>query len=517
MRKKILFILFSTIAAVSLRADLHLPAIFSDHMVLQREQGNRIWGWDAPNTKITLSFSGTNYTSTTDTEGKWTITLNASPANAHGQSIAIQGTTSREIKDVLIGEVWICSGQSNMEWFLSKVRDGDLAILAAANPQIRLIHVTKVGTQELQDDFKGRWDLCTPETVANFSAIGYHFGSNLQAVLDVPIGLIDNAWGGSAAEAWVRRETLANHPTLARMLPYTEKREAYFATPESKIDYAEKIEQWEEAVALAKSENQKVPRKPQSPENWLGGNKRVGNIFAGVLHPTIGYGIRGVIWYQGEANATRAANYRELFPLLIQHWREEWNQGDFPFYWVQLADFKQEKQEPGESDWAELREAQTLTQNLPETGQAVIVDLGDAENIHPRRKQEVAARLTRLALAKTYGYEIPYRSPEYSSLEIEDDVATVHIECYGSSLVIFDSKEAKGFAICGKDRVWHWAEAKIVGGDQIQVTSEQVNDPVAVRYAWADNPVCNVISKDDLPLTPFRTDDFPMTTEPKSE
>ena len=225
--------------------------------------------------------------------------------------------------------------------------------------------------------------------------------------------------------------------------------------------------------------------------------------------------MKGVIWYQGESNASRAFEYAELFPFLIEQWRKEWNQGDFPFYWVQLANHQTRLSEPGESMWAELRESQTKTMKLPNTGQAVIIDLGEGWDIHPKNKHDVAARLVRWALVKDYGMNFPYRSPEYKSLQIDGNKAIVTMDCFGSSLRPFDVKEAIGFAVCGEDKVWHWAKGTIVGKDKVELTSDRVEKPFAVRYAWGDNPACNLYSKDGLPVTPFRTDEFEMLTKPR--
>lgn len=225
-----------------------------------------------------------------------------------------------------------------------------------------------------------------------------------------------------------------------------------------------------------------------------------------MVNPTRGYGIKGVIWYQGESNASRAAEYGRLFPFLIEQWRKEWNQGNFPFYWVQLADYMKEEPQPGESSWAELREAQTKTLSLPNTGQAVIIDLGEGKNIHPKNKHDVAARLVRWALVKDYGFKFPYRSPEFKSLTVNGNKALVKFDCFGSKLRTFDVDDAIGFAVSGSDHVWHWAQGKVLGGDQVELTCPEVAHPVAVRYAWANNPVCNVTSLEGLPVTPFRTD-----------
>jgi sialate O-acetylesterase len=336
----------------------------------------------------------------------------------------------------------------------------------------------------------------------------------LHEILKVPVGLIDNAWGGSAAEAWVRRESLEADPRFARLMEATTKKETGLMSEKGRADFQKALEEWKAAQKTPRTDGRPAPRQPQ---DWLRGNQRPGNIFAGVVHPTLGYGIKGVIWYQGESNATRAAEYAELFPFMIEQWRKEWGQGDFPFYWAQLADHKAEKPTPGESDWAELREAQTKTLKLPNTGQAVIIDIGEGKDIHPRNKLDVAARLVRWALAKDYGMDIPHRSPEFKSVAFNGNVAKVTLDLFGGSLRPFDVNEALGFAVCGEDKVWHAATGRIVGGGEIEVTSPEVKSPVAVRYAWADNPVCNLFSDADLPVTPFRTDDFPLTTRPKPE
>ncbi len=232
------------------------------------------------------------------------------------------------------------------------------------------------------------------------------------------------------------------------------------------------------------------------------------------MHPIIGYGIRGSIWYQGESNSSRAYNYDDLFGLMITEWRKAWGQGDFPFYWVQLADFRDETADPGESEWAELRESQTNTLDLPNTGQAVIYDLGEGRDIHPRDKQNVAKRLARIALARDYGQTIAFESPRYSSMEVQGNKAVLTFEDVGSTLYTFDTRSAVGFAVAGEDKVWHWGTGTIQGKDKVVVTSDAVSAPIAVRYAWSDNPVANLMSREGLPVIPFRTDDWPQITDP---
>jgi sialate O-acetylesterase len=516
MRK--LFLL-TTLTAVALtaNAEIKLPAIIGDNMVLQQKQANPIWGWDKPGTQITVSISGQSKTAKADDKGKWTVKLDPMPASSKPATMQIKGTNQVELKNILVGEVWICSGQSNMQWSVSQSYDAELEIATAKFPQIRLISVPQVGTQEPQDDFKGAWAECSPANVGEFSAVGFFFGRTLHQVLDVPVGLIDNAWGGSAAEAWVRRDVLEKDARFKSLMDGWVLREKNLTSEAAQQAYEKALADWKKAAEAAKAAKKPFPvRQPQSPQQQLSGNSRPGNIYNGVLRPTIGYGIKGVIWYQGESNAGRAYEYGYLFPLMITHWRAEWKQGDFPFYWVQLADFMAEKPEPGDSAWAELRESQTKTQNaIKNGGQAVIIDLGEGRDIHPRNKRDVADRLVRLALAQDYGMKIPHRSPEYQSVEFQGNKALVTLETFGSSLYTFDVQEVKGLAVCGEDKKWVWATGKLVGANQIEVTAPNVAKPIAVRYAWSDNPVCNLYSKEGLPVTPFRTDDFPMTTQPK--
>ncbi len=368
-----------------------------------------------------------------------------------------------------------------------------------------------LGTQEPQKDFKGKWQPCRPDTAAGFSAVGYLFGRRLHQTLDVPVGLINDAWGGSACEAWIRRDLLAADEKYAPMLKRWEQIEKDL--PRAKAEYEPKRVAWQAVADKAKAEGKQPPRPPSNPEDLMRGNARPGNIYNGVLKPTIGYGIRGVIWYQGESNASKAYQYRDLFPLMIKSWRDEWGQGDFPFYWVQLADFQPETSEPKESAWAELREAQTMTlSKLPKTGEAVIIDVGEGQDIHPRNKQDVANRLARWALARDYGVPIAYQSPTYKAMEKQGKKVVLTFDHVGGGLKPFDVVEPRGFAIAGGDHKFVWAKARIVGPATVEVWSDQVADPVAVRYAWADNPVCNLYSQERLPVTPFRTDDWPGVT-----
>ncbi|NOX53908.1 MAG: sialate O-acetylesterase [Planctomycetes bacterium] len=492
-------------------ADVRLPAIFGSHMVLQQGQADRVWGWADPDETVTVEIAGQSHSVTTGDDGRWSVQLE--PLSAGGPyTMTVRGKNTIKLEDVLVGEVWLCSGQSNMQWPVSAARDADLEIRSAKYPKIRLITVPQVGTQEPQFDFKGEWKVCSPETVGDFSAVGFFFGRVLHQMLGVPIGLIDNSWGGSSCEAWVRRDLLEKDPRYEALMARWKKTEATYDHAKAVAAYQKRLEQWKKRVQEAKAAGKPAPRRPRPPRNPLIGQHRPGNLYNGVLKPIIGFGIRGTIWYQGESNASRAYQYRHLFPLMIQSWRDEWGIGEFPFYWVQLADFRAEVSEPKESDWAELREAQTLAMRLPNTGQAVIIDLGEANDIHPKNKQDVARRLARWPLACQYGLDIVYQSPLYKSMEKKGNKILITFDHVGGGLVTVDVHQVKGFAIAGEDRKFVWAEAKIVGKDKVEVWSDAIPDPVAVRYAWADNPVCNLYSRERLPVTPFRTDDWPGIT-----
>jgi sialate O-acetylesterase len=465
---------------VAARADVSLNNMFGDHMVLQQGIKNKVWGKADPGEAVTVTLGSQTHSTTAGTDGTWHVLLDPVMEYGGPHTLTVKGKNTVTFNDVLIGEVWVCSGQSNMQWGVGAVNDADIERAAAKFPNIRLISVPQVGTQEPQWNFKGRWAACTPVTVNGFSAVGYFFGRQLHQTLGVPVGLINNAWSGSAAEAWVKRDKLAGHPQLKAL-----------------------HDRW---VKMESAE------KPD--ENQLKGNQRPGNIHSGVLSPSIGYGIRGVIWYQGESNAGRAYQYRELFPFMIKSWREEWGLGDFPFYWVQLADFQAEKPEPGDSEWAELREAQTMTlQAVPNGGEAVIIDIGEGKDIHPKNKQDVAKRLARWALAETYKVPgIICRSPRYKAMEKQGAKVVLAFDDVTGGWRPFDVAEPIGFTIAGADKKFVTAKAAISKDGRVEVWSDAVPEPVAVRYAWADNPVCNMYSAAGLPLTPFRTDDFPGMT-----
>ncbi len=485
---------FSTITVCF--AEVSVPNIFSDHLVLQQKQPNKVWGKASPGEEVSVKINGSTQLTTADEDGNWSVMLE--PLEAGGPyELVIAGTNTIAIADVLVGEVWICSGQSNMQWVVKNCFDSDLVEATANYPKLRMISYPNQGSQTpIWTHKDAAWQVCSPATVGNFSAVGYFFGRELEQVLDVPIGLINNSWGGSAADAWVNRNLLEASDYYQPTLERWQKMEKQFETLLTKADLTE-----EEKKQLADLKNQ------------MNGNSRPANIYNGVLKSHLGYGIQGAIWYQGESNAGRAYQYRDLFPTMISNWRDEWNQGDFPFYWVQLADFGAEKPEPGDSGWAELREAQTMTMDrLPNTGEAVIIDVGEGKDIHPRNKVTVGQRLARWALVNQYGKDLAYHSPIYRSMEKKDGKMILSFDHVDGGWRPFDVNEPIGFTIAGADKKFVKADARILEDNRIEVASSEVPDPVAVRYAWADNPVCNMFDVIGLPLTPFRTDDWPGVT-----
>jgi len=482
--------------SASASGDVDLPNIFSDHMVLQRDQFNRVWGHGATGENVTVTIAGQTHQTVCDDAGNWSVTLSALAVGGPHE-MTVKGKNTVTISDILVGEVWICSGQSNMEWAVDSANDPDLEKLAAKFPAIRMINFPNVGTQEpVWSHDKSNWMVCTPETVGQFSAVGYFFGRQLHQTLDVPIGLVNNSWGGSACDAWIDRKLIDGDERFAGLSKRWADSEANLANLEG-----------------TENRNEEQHKQLNQMRGQMGGNQRPGNLYNGILRSHLGYGIRGAIWYQGESNAGRAYQYRDLFPLMIESWRSEWGQGDFPFYWVQLADFKQQQVDPMESDWAELRESQTMTlDRLPNCGQAVIIDIGEGKDIHPKNKVDVGRRLARIALARDYGVNIAYESPRFQSMIVEGDKAVLSFDGMDGKWRPFDINAPVGFTIAGEAKVFRNALAKVLDDGSIEVWHPDLKNPVAVRYAWADNPVCNMYDGAGLPLTPFRTDDWPGVT-----
>lgn len=501
-------------------ADVQLAPVFGDHMVLQRDVKVPIWGTAAPGEEIHITFGDQHTHATPGADGRWKGVLN--PLKAGGPfELVVHGTNHVTIRDVMVGEVWIASGQSNMEWPVNQSTNAETEIPAARYPKIRLLKVQRRVSSKPQSSFTGRWEVCSPETIPSFSAVAYYFGRHLHKELDVPIGLIASAWGGTPAEAWTPNETLIGDPLLASIHAHWSKTIADYTTA---IRNNEKAREWAEASIKAEEAGEIIPEAPKEhvPADPRVNPHRAAGLYNGMIAPLVPFAIRGAIWYQGESNAGRAHQYRTLFPAMIESWRKAWGQGDFPFLFVQLAAFAahqpgkpvppdQLNKEPGDDAWSELREAQTMTLKLPNTGMAVTIDIGEPNDIHPKNKQDVGKRLALWALATTFKKDLVYSGPLYKSVELKGNQAVLKFDHLGGGLTTNDGKPPRGFAVAGSDHKFVWADAKI-DGDTVIVSSDKVPAIASVRYAWLSYPDCNLANKAGLPASPFRTDDWPGIT-----
>lgn len=647
--KMTLFLIAFLAFTVNTLAEVKLPKVISDNMVLQRNQQVKIWGWADAKEKVSVRFNGQTVVAKAGKDGKWLVSL--SPMDAGGPfEMVIKGKNTLTLENILIGDVWICSGQSNMEWRLVNSNNAEEEIAGALYPQIRLFEVPhNIQMKPVEDIPGGKWQECSPATIPDFSAVAYFFGREIYNELKVPIGLISTNWGGTNVETWTSPEMAALDPDLKPVVEamkeinvdamnekLEEERMALIASfgplevgivkgdpiwAKENIDMtnwktAEVPGLWENSglagfdgvvwyrKSFTLSEEQaanpvvlNLGPIDDSDKTWVNGievgsnenaydadriytiksgvlrtgqntisvrvedtgggggfwgdpedmylktsegkvslagtwkfrvsavahsfnkpmaispNSKPSLLYNGMINPLINYSVTGAIWYQGEANANNAYKYRTRFPNLIKDWRNKWNNQELGFYFVQLANFMQPKAEPVESAWAELREAQTMTLSLPKTGMAVIIDIGEAANIHPRNKQDVGKRLALAALHDTYGKDLVYSGPVLKNMEVKDNSVVLEFDPMGSELVVRDKYGyVKGFALAGEDRIFHWA-AGFQDGNIIYLRSPEVNHPLAVRYAWADNPDdVNIYNAEGLPAGPFRTDDWPGVT-----
>ena len=495
-------IVLVTVLAVSLPtgAVVRLPAVIGSNMVLQQGVPVPIWGWAEPGEKVTVAFAGQTKTARADEAGNWCVKLDALASGVSGRMTVAGGPSAGRgarapaltVENVLVGEVWICSGQSNMQWAVAGADNAKAEIAAAKYPRMRLFTVPRRAVAKRQSDCAGRWVLCSPKTISGFSAVGYYFGRHVHKNLKRPVGLINTSWGGTLIEPWTSRE-------------------AMLAVPEFKAI----VDRWDADVAKKQAANGKIRGKAKSGRRGQKANShsRPGNLFNGMIAPLVPLAVRGAIWYQGESNVGRAEQYRRLFPNMIRDWRRQWGQDEFTFLWVQLANFRAREPQPGQSAWAELQEAQAMTLSVPRTGMAVINDIGAAKDIHPRNKQDVGRRLGLAARAVAYGERIVYSGPAYESMKIGGSKVRIKFKHTGGGLVAKGGK-LKGFALAAADRKFVWAGAKIEG-DTVVVSSAKVAKPAAVRYAWASNPDCNLYNAEGLPASLFRTDDWPGITAGK--
>ncbi len=649
--KKSVFLVAGLLLAGSLEAVVSLPRLINSHMVLQRNAEIVIWGWADPGEKVTVHFAGHRESVRAGKERGWEVNFPAMAAGGPYTMEIVGDENAFVFENILVGDVWVCSGQSNMEWPLSRAMNAEKEIISANYPQIRLFDVPRNLQLAPVDTIpRGEWKECRPANVPTFSGVGYFFGREIHKEVGVPVGLISSNWGGTNVETWTSREMAATVPEMADKLgdlkdmdleELRRKREkemkqliaqqgvsgkglvdgkALWAAPGLSLENWRSMEipgLWEDrglpgidgvvwfrtSFTLKKEEASNgivlnLGPIDDSDMTWLNGElvgemtdnyaeKRIyevspqvlhpgenilvvrvedyrggggiygkpGDLFVqtgsreiplagtwnyrlseagldytvstlspndkptllynGMIHPLIRFPVLGVIWYQGEANAHNAYEYRTRFPNMIRDWRNKWNNPEMGFYFVQLANFRKEKAEPSESEWAELREAQLMTLSLPKTGMAVTIDIGEADDIHPGNKQDVGYRLALAALHDTYGRGIVYSGPLFKSMKTRGNRVILTFTHTGSGLTVRDKfGYVRGFAVAGADREFHWARGKLEKGTVI-LWSDKVPDPVAVRYGWGDNPDVNLYNQEGLPASPFRTDDWPGITAGK--
>ena len=482
------------VSALPLSAAVTLPAVLSDHMVVQRNLPVHIWGWASAGEAVTVAFRGGSDTALADSLGQWSVYL--PPGEAGGPfPMTIKGENAIEFSDVLVGDVWVASGQSNMEFTLVEAVNGPAEIAAANHPPIRLFQVDHAVSEYPLDNVKAQpWTACTPETAATFSAVAYFFARQLEEKEHVPIGLIESNWGGTPAEAWTSMSGLGSDASLIPVfLSWSSLADEYSAKQR-------RLELARQAQEKAKAEGRKPEDLPWEPNERLSWSPA--GLFNAMIAPLTPFPIRGAIWYQGESNtgADRAAIYRLLFQTMIRDWRRAWGQGDFPFLFVQIANFK------ASSAWPEVREAQRKTLDLVNTGMAVTIDIGDPDNIHPKNKQDVGLRLALAAEAISYGEKVEYSGPLFRHVTRADDSLNVWFDHAQSGLVA-KGGSLTGFQIAGSDRKFVPAEA-VIEGDHVRVSSPTVKDPVVVRYAWSSTPDASLFNGAGLPASPFQSRDF---------
>ncbi len=482
-------------------ATVTAASVFGDNMVLQQGQPVPVWGTASPGEQVLVSYDWQTEITTAGADGKWQVTLGAMRPTSNPEDMIISGDNTLRFSNVLVGEVWVCSGQSNMEFTVGDssreggVKNAQQEIAAADFPQIRMFSVDKTPSPTPLERCGGTWEVCGPKTVAGFSAVGYFYARELYNTLHVPIGMIHASLGNTPAEMWTSLPAL-------KALPLFRERAGKF----------EKV--LDDYLGNKDRGTWQYQNPPGTPAGELGSlfSAEPAALYNGMIAPLIPYAIRGAIWYQGENNAGAPDEYRQLLPGMITCWRKAWNEGDFPFAFVQLANFRDVQQKPIETgSWAELREAQLLTLKLPNTGMAVSTDIGDARDIHPKNKQDVGKRLALAMLATVYGKKLEYSGPLFRRMKVKGAQATLTFD-HADGLLAADSANAKagtllGFAIAGADKVFHVAAARIEG-KTVVVSADKVPHPVAVRYAWANNPVSNLYNAAGLPASSFRTDEW---------
>lgn len=504
-RIPLLALAFLTLGALASAAELRLPAVFSDHMVLQRDKAVAVWGWADAAEEVTIEFAGQKKAAKADASGQWSLRLDPLTASAESRKLTATGKDGRkaEVSDVLVGDVWLGSGQSNMAMTVNRAKDFEQEKAAAAFPLIRHFKEESAGAPTAQSQAKGKWLACTPDNVGAFSATLYFFGREIHREVGVPVGLINTSVGGTPIESWIAPEVQETKPELSAALKAQSAALPKIDPEKAKADYAVELKKFKAAKAKAVAEGTKAPRPPRNAAEVSERKGSYGQLFNGKVAPLVPYTLKGMLWYQGEANSsdTRAPLYVHQLSALITDWRARWGE-ELSFAWVQLPNFSR----PGEG-WPLMRESMLKTLSLPKTGMAVTIDIGEAKDIHPKNKQEVGRRLSLWALGNVYGRKVAAASgPLPAGHEIKGGEVVVTLT-HAEGLKTRDGAPVKGFQLAGTDKQWKPATARIDGAKLI-VTSAEVAAPVALRYAWLDFPETNLVNSADLPASPFRTDDW---------
>jgi sialate O-acetylesterase len=500
------------IGAATAAADVKLPALIGDNMVLQQGRQVAIWGTADAGEQVTVSLGEQKGTATTDSNGQWKAALG--PLKKGGPfEMTVAGKNTITLHNILVGEVWVCSGQSNMEFALwnhgvfGGAKNAEQEVAAANYPLLRLFIVKKAVAGKPQTDVQGQWVVASPATAGSFSAVGYFFGRDLHRTMKFPVGMIDSSWGGTEAEAWISAEAVDADPDLKVVADSWRQRIADF--PHVLEQYEQKLGEWEKAAEEAEASGKVSLPFPDAPKDPRSHPHRDAGLWNAMIAPLTPYAIAGVIWYQGESNAEFAYQYRKVLSTMIQQWRNSWGEGDFPFLFVQLAGFSAGGKNP--DNWAVLRESQDKTLALPKTGMAVAIDIGESHDIHPKNKQEVGRRLALAAEGIAYGRKIEYMGPIFKSLHADKGTLRLRFTHMGGGLVVRGPRLV-GFEIAGEDQQFSPAEAK-VEGNEVVLSSPHVLKPVAARYGWPNDPKCNLYNKVGLPAPPFRSDDWTVTTQ----
>ena len=514
--KMALWLALSMALVPALRAELTLPGVISDHMVLQQQQADPIWGWDTPGTTVTVSFAGQDYTAIAGDDGRWSVKLASQPANSTPQTLTVAGSSKRVLQDVLIGEVWLCSGQSNMEMGIGVAQNGPQEIAAANYPAIRLLKVPKQWLPEPQANQAANWKTCTPETIAEggwngFTAAGYYFGRELHRRLNVPVGLIDATWGGTRIESWTAPEGFAAVPALSDLNTAVQLGDPHSAVHKEHLSqFLGVMDGWVASARATLAKPALVPTMPGYPAELLPPHDVQNStaLYNGMIYPVHPFGLRGAIWYQGEANLGEGMLYGQKMKALVDGWRQVWNEGEFAFYFAQIAPFNY----GGDPErLPELWEGQAwAAREIPNAGMAVINDIGNLGDIHPKNKQEVGRRLSLLALARTYGQsDVVDSGPALQSFTIEGETLRVKFDHADGGLSTRDGQPVTWFEIIGAEGDGFVKAAARIDGDSVVLSSPEIAHPVALRYAWNQLAEPNLVNGKGLPAGAFRAGTVP--------